>query len=175
VTAALAPALTEVAGLPGAPARATQVADSYVSGAAGPPQALTIGGRPPVLRLSLGQLNLPGPCGFCSGAVAAKLFTGQLRLLFAHTFTGAGSGPGSPAQQAVQAALLRGAGISFAAQPLLMGTAENYPGPQPDSATGPVFAAAERLAALPATARHAWLATHLTALRAGRLTLGELP
>ena len=31
------------------------------------------------------------------------------------------------------------------------------------------------LAALPAAARHAWLAAHLAALRAGRLTLTELP
>jgi hypothetical protein len=108
--------------------------------------------------------------------VGGSQFAGQLRLIFAHAFVGAGSAPGSPAQQAVQAALLRGAGIPFSAQPLLMGTAGNFPGPQPDSATGPVFAAAGRLAALPATARHAWLAAHLAALRAGRLTsLGDLP
>jgi NADPH-dependent ferric siderophore reductase len=56
-----------------------------------------------------------------------------------------------------------------------MGTADSFPGPQPDSATGPVFAAAARLAALPAPARHAWLAAHLAALRAGRLTLKDLP
>jgi len=75
----------------------------------------------------------------------------------------------------VQAALLRGAGVPFAAQPLVMGTAESFPGPQPDSAAGPVFAAARRLAALPAPARHAWLAAHLAALRAGRLPLKDLP
>ena len=56
-----------------------------------------------------------------------------------------------------------------------MGTADNFPGPQPKSATGPVFAAARRFAALPAPARHAWLAAHLAALRAGRLTLKDLP
>jgi hypothetical protein len=95
--------------------------------------------------------------------------------MFAHAFVGAGSTPGSPAQQAVQAALLRGAGIPFAVQPKVMGTADNFPGPYPDSATGPVFAAAARLAALPAPARHAWLAAHLAALRAGRLTLKDLP
>ena len=44
---------------------------------------------------------------------------------------GAGSGPGSPAQQAVQAALLRGAGVPFAAQPKLMAATENFPGPRP--------------------------------------------
>ncbi len=36
-------------------------------------------------------------------------------------------------------------------------------------------AAAQRFAALPATARRAWLAAHLTALRAGTLTLEQLP
>jgi hypothetical protein len=35
--------------------------------------------------------------------------------------------------------------------------------------------AAKRFAALPAAARHAWLVAHLTALRAGRITLSELP
>jgi len=60
-------------------------------------------------------------------------------------------------------------------QPGLIATAENLPGPGPGTATGPVYAAAGRLAGLPAAARDAWLAAHLAALRAGRLTLGELP
>ncbi len=177
VTSALAPVLAEVAGLPGAPARAAQVATSYSSssGGAGPPQAITLGGRPPALRLSLGMLNLPGLCGFCGGPVTNRLFAGQVRLLLAHAFAGAGSGPGSPAQQAVQAALLRGAGAPFATQPALMETTENFPLRTPGPATGPVYSAARRLAAMPAAARHAWLAAHLAALRAGRLTLSELP
>ncbi len=175
VTAALEPVLAEVAGLPGAPARATQVAVANPSGDGGPPQAITLGGHPPVLRLSLGSLNLPGPCGFCDGPLATQQFSGQLRLMFAHAFVGAGSGAGSPAQQAVQAALLQAAGIPFAAQPRLMATAENFPEPPPGPATGPVYAAAQRLAARPAGARHAWLAAHLAALRAGRLTLKDLP
>jgi hypothetical protein len=32
-----------------------------------------------------------------------------------------------------------------------------------------------RFAALPAVARHAWLAAHLAALRSGRITLTQLP
>jgi hypothetical protein len=175
VTAALAPVLAEVAGLPGAPGRATQVAAAYPSGDGGPPQAITLGGRPPVLRISLGQLDLPGPCGFCDGPVATSQFAGQLRLLFAQAFVGAGNGPGSPVQQAVQAALLQGAGIPFAAQPKLLETIKNGPGPGPGPATGPVYAAAQRLATRPAAARNAWLAAHLAALRAGGLTLKELP
>ena len=107
--------------------------------------------------------------------MATELFTGQLRLAFAHAFAGAGSGSGSPVQQAVQAALLRGAGIPFAAQPRLLAAAKNGPGPPAGPAAGPVYAAARRLATLPAAARRAWLAAHLAALRAGRLTLADLP
>jgi hypothetical protein len=173
VNAALAPALAEVADLPGTPVRATQVAAAYPSGEGGPP--MTLGGHPPVLRISLGQFNMPGPCGFCDGPVATKQFTDEIRLMFAQAFVGAANGSGSPAQQAVDAALLRGAGIPFAALPRLMVTAKNAPGPPPGPTTGPVYAAARRLATLPAAARHAWLAAHLAALRAGRLTLKDLP
>ncbi len=175
VTVALAPVLAEAAGLPGAPVRATQVAAAYTSGEGGPPQAITLGGQPPVLRMSLGLLNLPGPCGFCARPVGTKPFTDQMRLAFAHAFVGAGNGSGSPVQQAVEAALLRGAGIPFAAQPRLIAATKNGPGPGPGPATGPVYAAARRLATLPAAARHAWLTAHLAALRAGRLTLKQLP
>jgi hypothetical protein len=174
ITAALAPVLDEVAGLPGAPARTTQVAAAYPSGGNGPPQPITFGGQPPVLRMQLGLLNMPGPCGFCLGPTTEQ-FAGEMRLLFAHAFVGAGDSPGSPAQQAVQAALLQGAGIPFAAQPGLMAFTENFPGPGPGAATGPVYAAARRLASLPAEARNAWLTAHLAALRAGRLTPTDLP
>ena len=44
--------------------------------------------------------------------------------------------------------------------------------PQTEAA---VSAAARRFAALSASARHAWLAAHLTALRAGKVTLAQLP
>jgi len=37
------------------------------------------------------------------------------------------------------------------------------------------LAAQQRFAALPAAARHAWLISHLAALRAGRITLSEIP
>jgi hypothetical protein len=175
VTGALAPVLAEVTGLPGTPVRAAQVAAAYTSGEVGAGQVVTLGGHPPVLRMSLGQLDMPGPCGFCDGPVATRQFADQIRLGFAQAFVGAGNGSGSPGQQAVQAALLRGAGIPFAAQPALMATTKNGPGPPPGPATGPVYAAARRLATRPAAARHAWLAAHLAALRAGRLTLQELP
>ena len=99
MTAALAPVLTEVAGLPGAPLRATQIAAAYPSGGDGPPQPITFGGQPAVLRMQLGLLHMPGPCGFCVGPTTAQ-FADEMRLLFAHAFVGAGDSPGSPATSA---------------------------------------------------------------------------
>ena len=153
------------------PARVTSAAARRSHG---PPQPIMFGGQPPVLRMQLGLLHMPGPCGFCVGPTTAQ-FADEMRLLFAHAFVGAGDSPGSPAQQAVQAALLQGAGVQFAAQPGVIAIADNFPGPAPQAATAPVYAAARRLATLPTAAQHAWLAAHLAALRADRLTLEELP
>jgi hypothetical protein len=189
VTAGLSPVLSEVAGLPGVPSRATQVAGFYSSGEGEPTAPMTISGQPPALTVPLDSLSLPGAFGGRAG-----WFAEQLELLAAHVLTGAGAGPGTPAQQAVQAALLQGAGVPFSAQPGILsnlglpswarasgspnGNAHGSPngnahGPGP--ATGPVYAAAQRLAALSPAARHAWLAAHLGALRSGQLTLGQLP
>jgi hypothetical protein len=175
VTAALRPLFAEVAGLPGAPARATQVPGTYTSGEGEANPVVTIGGRPPVLRVPMDALStLPGYTGFTGGPETEALFADQLRALSVHAFVGAGNGIGSPAQQAVQAALLLGVGVPFAAQANVM-DAGNGPGPPPQPATGHVYAAARRLAALPPAARHAWLAAHLGALRSGQLTLAQLP
>jgi hypothetical protein len=172
VTAALRPVLSEVTGLPGTPVRVVQVAGTYSSGEGGGGGVMTISGSPPVLRMPLDAVGLPGAFG-------ATQFADQLRLLSVHAFAGAGTGAGTLAQQAVQAALLQGAGVPFAAQPKVLyaspfaGSYRTVSGPGP--ATGPVYAAARRLAALPAATRHAWLASHLAALRSGQLTLAQLP
>jgi hypothetical protein len=185
LTAAFRPVLAEMAGLPGAPARATQIATAYSSGEGAASQGITIGGRPPVLRVQLGGLSLPG-----SFRGTATGFTQQLRLMAVHALVVPGAGPGTPAQLAVQAALLQRAGTPIAAQPavlslaglpawaqaslgMLAGGHASSHGPGP--ATGPVYAAARRLAAVPSGPRHAWLDSHLTALRAGQLTLAQLP
>jgi hypothetical protein len=181
VTAALSPVLAEVAGLGGTPDRVTEVAGVYSSTEGQPTAPMTISGQPPVMGLPLDSLNLPGEFGGTT-----TQFAEQLKLLAAHVLTGAGAGPGTPAQQAVQAALLQGAGVPISTQPgvlLMFGLPSwarsslppngNAQGPEP--ATGPVYAAARRLAALSPAARHAWLASHLAALRAGHLTLAQLP
>ncbi len=47
---------------------------------------------------------------------------------------------------------------------------------QPIAGTPPaVRSAAQRFGALSASARHAWLAAHLAALRAGTITLAQIP
>ena len=171
VTTALAPALAEVAGLPGAPQRVTQIAGTDTEG----PAALTISGSPPMLRLALGaEPSLPGSNGFQDGPTSAKEFDDILRVQFVQAFLSAGTAGDTPAQQAVEAALLQRAGIAFADQPKLEEIARLGPGPKL-SATGPVYDAAKRVAAMPGTDWHDWLAAHLTALRSGSLTLEQLP
>jgi hypothetical protein len=148
---------------------------------------VTISGRPPVLSLPLDEFNtLPnGP------PRSAAQFDQELPLLSAHAFVAAGNSAGTAAQQAVQAALLQHAGIPFPREPRVLSifgvplwAGEDLQGLIPASETtigpsselgGPVYAAARRFAALPPATRHAWLAAHLTALRAGQLTLGQLP
>src|SRR5499427_1093798 len=108
--AALAPVLTEVAGLPGAPARVSQAAATYRQGAgnsvsiglAGP----AISGSPPVFRLLLLD-QLPGPT-MTTGALAAVLRSSTGPAIVADVI-GGGRSP-SPAQRAVIAALLIAAG-----------------------------------------------------------------
>jgi hypothetical protein len=159
----------EIAGLPGAPACAVQVATYYPAGSATEPtwpaQAGTIGGSPSVLRLPLGAIGLIGGFG-----QDPRDLTDQVRLQFVHAFVGVGPGTGTPAQQAVQAALLDGAGV-----PLPLVSRELAIAGLTGKAAEPVYAAARRLMALPPGARHAWLAAHLAALRSGQLTLKDLP
>ncbi|HEV2377282.1 MAG TPA: hypothetical protein VGS19_34600 [Streptosporangiaceae bacterium] len=181
VTAGLRPVFVELAGLPGAPARATQVAGLYSSGEGGAGQAMTLSGQPPVLRMPLDSLNLPGSFG-----VTQTQFAQELQVLAVHAFVGAGNGAGTPAQQALQAALLQGVGMPFAEQPAILSTtglpswaslgeAPSPHGQGPPKAGGPVYAAARRFVTLPGPQRHAWLAAHLAALRSGGLTLAQLP
>jgi hypothetical protein len=194
VTTALRPVVAELNGLPGAPGRATQVSTIFeaggpsLSGTNSPPTAAqlqveTIGGSPPELhvaisrlelRMALNAITLPGSFGMNKSG-----FLGLIRLEFVHAFVGAGGGNGTPAQQVVQAALLQDAGTPLAAQPDVLGFspwALPDSGPRSSASYPPqISAAAQRFAALPAAARHAWLAAHLGALRAGHITPAQLP
>ncbi len=179
-TAALGPVISQVSELPGAPVRASQAAAVFASGpavTAGPAgvgQIATLKGSPPVLYLPLGAIALPNSFG-----ADTATFISQLKVEAVHALVTSGAASGNPAQQAVEAALLQNAGIPLAAQPDALGDtpwplpSEN--GPLASAYPPPIAAAAQRFAALPAAARHAWLAGHLGALRAGRFPLARLP
>jgi hypothetical protein len=82
----------------------------------------------------------------------------------------AGPVPLGAAQQAVEDALLTKAGTNVSAT---IGTM--LQNGQPIAGPPAVVSAARRFAALSASARHAWLAAHLAALRAGQITLAQIP
>jgi hypothetical protein len=187
VTAALGPLLGEVAGLPGAPVRVSQVAVTHVQQRphngiefGGP----VFGGSPPVLSLPLSGMALPGEEHTTTAEFIDQLRLQSPAMILNPLFGGdqqdtnsqqgrqvqrgkQGSAqqpsPGVLAQQAIKAALAQVAGV-----PPGNGVPPLPPG-------SPADAAAKRFAALPAAARHAWLVGHLTALRAGQITLSEIP
>jgi hypothetical protein len=176
VIAALMPVAGEIAGLPGAPVRAQQVGAVYDAAGGQNGQTMTITGRPAVLSVTLGGYGfMPGPTGFSSQPTTMTTFDQSMWVLFFDAFTGAGDTAGTPVQQAVTAVLLSGAGVRFSQQPGLLTGVGGGPPPGPSAATGPVYTAARRFAALPVSVRHAWLAENLAAIRAGRLTLEQLP
>jgi hypothetical protein len=162
ITVALDPVLDEVGGLPGAPVRVTQVAAGY-GGLAAIDPTVNIIANPPAFDLALGNLDFR--------AAGRAPLEGQVRFLFLHAFVGAGPRGGSPAQQAVIAALLSRIGVSFVAQPRLLALG-GLPGPPEGSR---IWAVAERFVSQPVAAQRAWLTSHLAALQSGRLTLDELP
>ena len=86
-----------------------------------------------------------------------------------HSAAAARIGPAlGAAQQAVEDALMAAAGSQ---PPLRIGQRGHSGGPSQAQIT----AAASRFASLPASARHAWLAAHLAALRAGTITVAQIP
>ena len=159
LAAALDPVAAEIAGLPGASARAEEVAS--VSG--GNPVMSGSSGNPPVFEFTAEHV---GPLlGAFGGIRDAGWREGFQQGLLDTFLTGpsqpaAGPAPLGAAQQAVEDALLNAVG----SQPL-----------NPSVTSVGVSAAAKRFAALPASARHAWLAAHLAALRAGTITLAQIP
>jgi len=191
VTAALGPVLSEVAGLPGAPVRVTQVAVTSVrqwpsNGIAfGDP---VISGSPPALLLPLSGLALPGEAN-----TSTAEFTETLALQDAPAVLdtlvglsgqqgpqGSAGGvpvqqaPGTTAQLAIAEALVRAAGL-MPDNRTPAGNGGKPAGNGSSSASAQQLAATRRFAALPTAARHAWLVTHLAALRADRITLSEIP
>ena len=175
--AALAPMLAEIAGLPGAPARISQAATVYhqeTGNSASIGQAgSAVSGNPPVYHILLPD-QLGGP------ATAVSELASEVRLTAAPNIVAnfVGDHPGaSQAQHAVTAALMMAADLPLTMPPGPRGNSADLMGQPPAEVapSSPAYAAARRFAALPASARHAWLVRHLGALRAGRITLAQLP
>jgi hypothetical protein len=170
LAAAFGPVAAEIAGLPGAPAGAKEVPSmsggQYVQSG--------ISGNPPVFEYTaervgamFGQFyGIPDPAvwreGFQQGLLDAFL-AGPSQHAGPAAILGAG-------QQAVEDALLATAGTNVSAT-----IGKMLQNGQPIAGPPAVVSAAQRFAALPASARHAWLAAHLTALRAGQITLAQIP
>jgi hypothetical protein len=181
VTAALGPVLSEVAGLPGAPVRVWQVAFTHLQ--QGPHNGIemlgpVIGGSPPVLSLPLTGMALPG-AGHTTTADFIRQLRRQVLPMILNTLFGGGDQQDTNSQQGNRSA--RQPNPRVLAQEAIEAALAQVAGVPPDSGVpplppgSPADAAAKRFAALPAAARHAWLVGHLTALRAGQITLGELP
>jgi len=177
--AALQPVAAELKGLPGAPVRAELVPDGNgtrnTQGMlfAGMPKP-GVSGAPPVYNFNSDNGMAPlwgSPAGTDNAGWRAGF-----QQVFLSTFLAGAQHAGmnivTPAQQAVVTGLM---------------TAIGSPAPQFDQAfsgngqvaggasLAQIAAAAQRFASLSPAARHAWLATHLAALRAGTITLDQVP
>jgi hypothetical protein len=187
VAATLRPALAEIAGLPGAPTRISQAAATYLQGSG---NAIAVGLTGPQLRGGEYRMLLPDQLNGPSLTIGQ--LAGQVRITTGPAIVASfvGDGPGaSAAQRAVAEALSADAHMPAATVSLgppaprggtvrtrCGGTAGcNAGGAGQPKDAAPVLAAARRFSALPLAARRAWLARNLTALRAGQITLAELP
>ena len=179
-TAALEPVLNQIAGLPGAPARILQEAATYRVGPGDGEEVMPAEGNAngeAVYHLLL-PVQMLGPTLTTAQMASQVKWTDGPNIVA--NFLGAGPGA-SQAQNAVAAALTMILGRVSADPNLQASFNEQAPGGAGLSELGslirgtPAQPAAERFAALPAQTRRAWLASHLAALRAGQITLSQLP
>jgi hypothetical protein len=188
VAATLKPVLAEIAGLPGAPVRISQAAATYEQG---PGNSMVIGlaGK----QLLDGEYRTLLPDQSNAGPMTVSQLAGQVKVTAGPAIVASfvGDGPGaSQAQQAVAAGLSKDAGlpagIDYVGPPSPRGrhvhnscvsrsAACAAHGTGRPAASSALAAATRRFAALPLATRRAWLAQHLTALRAGQIPLEQLP
>lgn len=150
-----------LSGVPGLPARAGQSGNGDIGG-----PDVVVTGSPPVLQLpdDTVQGNSIGPAGLTASVatrIALALVTPPGNNPAVRSCKCAAAALTAPAQQAAALYLLGQAG--YPASPGLI------------SPSAAISAAARRLAALTVAARHTWFTGHIAALRAGTLTLEELP
>jgi hypothetical protein len=162
-----------IAGLPGAPVRVEEVASVN---SAGVPVMSGISGNPPVFVFTaqhvgdmFGLFNGYDPVGWREGFQQGLLndFLGEQSQQ-----AGPVPVPLDAAQQAVENGLLDAIGSPPSTTFGGMNMNGKVTTPQP---AAEVSAATKRFAALSAGDRRAWLATHLAALRAGTITVAQIP
>jgi hypothetical protein len=146
----ITPMLRQVIGLPGAPER---VDIGSRTPASGDSRVLTVGSE---------LLIDPGPA---FDTVPPELRT-DVAITAIERVVAPGRGANGPAQQAIAGALVDAMNVE------VRDVGSNSLLPVPGS---PAAAAARRFAALPAATRHDWLASRVEALRAGELTLADIP
>ncbi|MGH3207729.1 MAG: hypothetical protein ACRDNO_08200 [Trebonia sp.] len=168
--AALEPLLDQIAGLPGAPSRIYQQAAAY---RVDPRDGVEVRPDSPsgnAYRILL-PIQMPAP-PLTTAQMASQVRGDGWDMVM--NFIGDGPGA-SQAQDAVATGI-----IIASKQPGATVIQDSQQGADPGRPPGmtpgtPANAAAGRFAALPAPARRAWLASHLAALRAGRITLAQIP
>jgi hypothetical protein len=186
VTASLAPVVSEIAGLPGAPIRVSQAPAVYQQG---PGNSVVVRLAGPERSDGLYRMLLPdqlaGPPLTLPQLASQVRATAGAEIIASFSDDGPGA---SQAQQAVAAALTMdarlpvGALLAYTGPPVPRGrflrchersAACAVIGTPHESAS--VTVASRRFAALPAGRRRTWLTGHLAALRAGRITLRQVP
>jgi hypothetical protein len=183
MSAALQPAAAEIAGLPGAPVRA-----EMTTGAALP----AVAGTTPVYAYSTEYEDYAEASFWATPAMARTAGWEQgMQQGFITWFV---SGPAqqstvgpTPAQEAVAIALLAKVGAPVPdgypefSQPGTQSGASSVssgsagPGAQPTASAAQIAAAATGLESLSSAARHAWLAANIAGVRAGTITLAQVP
>jgi hypothetical protein len=177
VASALGAAVGELAGLPGLPARAVEVPQSAL------PPAVTQGNGDGQVINGVYEFSMSNAVGLVSDPsmlrdslqqdIVDTVIVGSAGQVVTGTQRGsAKQDNGTLAQQAVEDGLLKVLG----SQPTPVGGPRNGPAAQQfQQQQDEVAAAAAKFAALPAATRHAWLVANLAALKAGRITLAQVP
>jgi hypothetical protein len=182
ITSALAAVVTDLAGLPGTPTRATEVSQAAL------PPAIVEGNGNGQITDGVYNFTLTNAVALATDAgflrdglqqdIVHAVIVGSIGQIVTSTgpngdqTTGLQQNNGTTAQQAVEDGLLRALG----SKPDPVGGPQNGPGAQQfQQQQGEVAAVAAKFAALPAATRHAWLVANLTALKAGTITLTRVP
>lgn len=170
VTAVVGAELTELAGLPGAPARISQVPVVY---RLGPDHSFTVSASGPGASSFALPDMVPGQLGTTSAEFAGQLTqTLGLQLMSDVILGGSGRAADLSPSQAELAVISGSVRFPASVDDRDLGPLFGRLLPSPGS---PADLAARRFAALTPAARHDWLAHHLAALRAGRISLAQLP